>query len=54
MNDLVSYLGGIGVAVVSFLMSAVPRFSSPYLFIFPHQSPEYDTNSLRHHLLYLT
>ena len=58
MNDLVFYLDGIGVAEVTYLsfrlMSAVPRFSLPYLFVYPHPSPEYDNNSLRHHLLYLT
>ena len=42
------------ISELSFSMSAVPRFSLPYLFAFPHPSPEYDNNSLRHHLLYLT
>ena len=35
-------------------MSAAPRISLPYLFVFPHPPPEYDNNSLRHYLLYLT
>ena len=42
------------ISELLFLMSAVPLFSLPYLFVFPQPSPEYNNNALRHHMLYLT